>query len=196
MSSTLEEKKKADRELLDALSDQELEISRLLSRTAGSAAEINRQLQQAGVFEAYRLIHKAYVALSSFKRDRATRNEALKRALFLSWYHELEPAAFSGLADLDEHAVTEAYFLLNRVMERDWLNPELSWMLSHYARWDWIILQYTENKLGVVSDWIKTAGSKPLSFPQASLLPGSMSNRGLMGVYFREMGVEAGDAAT
>ena len=188
---TAAEKKKADKELLDALAKQELEINRLLSSAAGTAEEINNMLQQQGVFEEYRQIHKAYVALTSFKRDRGTRNEALKRALFLSWYHELEPAPFSGLADLDEDKITEVYLVLNKVMERGWLNEEFYWMLAHYARWDWVILQHTENKIHMVSNWIKEVREQDHPLPVGALPAGSMHMRGLMGLYFKELGVEA-----
>lgn len=178
--------------MLDQLSAQELEIYHTVQAAAGTARALNRDLQQQGIFKQYRQIHQAYVALSNFKMERAVRNEALKRALFLGWYSELEPAAFTGLADLPEDKVTEVYLTLNKVVERGWMNEELAWMLRHYARWGWVILQYTENKLHGVSKLIKAMDTQEMHLPQAGIQNSSMDRRGLMGLYFKEVYMEEG----
>ena len=178
--------------LLDQLSAQELEIYHTVQAAAGNARALNRNLQQQGLFKQYRQIYQAYVALSSFKMERAVRNEALKRAIFLGWYSELEPAAFTGLADLAEDKVTEVYLLLNKVVERGWMNEELAWMLRHYARWGWVILQYTENKIHGVSKLIKSMDTPGLSLPLPEIEKRSMDKRGLMGLYFKEVYMEEG----
>ena len=177
--------------MLDLLSHRELEIYRFVQAAAGTADTINHYLQQQGIFSQYRQIHQAYLDLANFKMERAVRNEALKRALFLGWYSDLEPAAFTGLADLQEDKVTEAFFTLNKIIERGWMNEELEWMLQHYARWSWVILQYTENKLRAVSNWVKAADLAKGVLPSADVLQNSMNRRGLMGLYFKEVG-EAG----
>ncbi len=182
----------SDLTFLEELSARELAIQKTVATVTGTAASINQALQQQGIFAAYREIHQAYVALANFKRERSTRNEALKRAIFLSWYCEVEPPVFTGLADLDEDAVTEAYILLNKLIERGWLNDELAWMLKHYAQWDWTILQYTENKIHTLSRWINNANKEAVGLvaQPASLLAESMKRRGLMGLYFRELSME------
>ncbi|AHM61274.1 hypothetical protein D770_15100 [Flammeovirgaceae bacterium 311] len=175
---------------LRELSEQEFEIYTRIYTSPGSAAELNRLLQQQGIFEHYRQIHAEYVALCSFKTERGVRNEALKRAVFLGWYSELEPASFTGLADLWEDKITEAYFALNRVIDKGWVSEELGWMLAHYARWEWIILQHTENRIHAVTGWIKSINPDTAILPPGTLPRGVMDNRGLMGLYFKEMGVE------
>lgn len=177
--------------MLDELARQELALQRQVCHASGTAAAINSSLQQQGVFAAYRQIHQAYVALASFKQERHTRNEALKRAIFLNWYSQLEPAALTGLADLDEHQITEAYFVLNKIIEKDWLTNEQAWMLQHYAGWSWAILQYTENKIHALSNWVVAASSKAAPMPSPAILQQSMQRRGLMGLYFLEKGLEA-----
>jgi hypothetical protein len=172
------------------LSEQEYEIYRKIYTGSGSAAELNRYLQQQGIFEQYRQIHAEYVALCCFKTERYVRNEALKRAVFLGWYAEVEPASFTGLADLWEDKITEAYFALNRIIEKGWMNEELAWMLTYYASWDWVILQYTENKIHAVSRWVKAQNPHVATLPSGTQPKGSMDNRGLMGLYFKELGVE------
>ena len=178
-------------QVLEELNQQEQAIFTHVQAAGGSLAEINRQLQQEGIFGAYRRIHSAYADLARHHRNRAIRNEALKRGLFLSWYSEVEPAAFSGLADLDEEQIEELYIRLNYVLEKGWLTEELSWMLQHYAHWEWIILQYTENKLHPLSNWIKALDPEADSLPYGKLPKGSMEGRGLMGRYFQQLGLAA-----
>lgn len=179
--------------MLNALAREELALQRLVCHASGTAAAINSSLQQQGVFAAYRQIHKAYVQLASFKQERHTRNEALKRAIFLNWYSQLEPAAFTGLADLDEQQITEAYFVLNKIIEKGWLTDEQRWMLQHYASWDWAILQYTENKIHALSNWVVAARDRLAVLPPQAVLQQSMQGRGLMGLYFLERGLEAAE---
>ncbi|MBW3545026.1 MAG: hypothetical protein KY428_05385 [Bacteroidetes bacterium] len=177
--------------MLNELARQELSLQRLVYHASGTAAAINSSLQQQGVFAAYRQIHRAYVQLASFKQERHTRNEALKRAIFLNWYSQLEPAALTGLADLDESQITEAYFILNKIIEKSWLTDEQAWMLQHYAYWDWAILQYTENKIHALSRWVMAASGTLAPLPPPAVLQQSMQGRGLMGLYFLEKGLEA-----
>ncbi|EMR03825.1 hypothetical protein [Cesiribacter andamanensis] len=179
-----------DPTILLQLHEQELAIRQYVQQLSGTAAQRNRQLQQEGIFARYRHIHASYVALGRYHRSRELRNEALKRALFLSWYAEVEPAPFTGLADLEEDRITEACYRLNTLVEKGWLAPELIWMLQHYARWEWIMLQYTENKFGPVTHWLKAQDPEHNPLPRASLPPGSMEGRGLMGLYFQQLGVE------
>ena len=178
------------RERLNRLSEQEFTIYKRVNNLGGSAEEINRYLQQEGFFEQYRQIHSEYVELTKYKVDRYVRNEALKRAIFLGWYHELEPAPFTGLADLSEEKLTEAYFALNRIIEKGWMNEELEWMLAHYAQCDWIMLQHTENKIHAATRWIRALAPGTPALPVGQLVRGSMDNRGLMGLYFKALGVE------
>ncbi|WP_225000218.1 hypothetical protein [Cesiribacter sp. SM1] len=172
------------------LSEQEHEIYKKVYTNSGSIEQLNRYLQQQGIFDQYRQIHAEYVALCCFKTERYVRNEALKRAIFLSWYAEVEPASFTGLADLWEDKITEAYFALNRIIEKGWMNEELAWMLTYYSSWDWVILQYTENKIHAVTKWVRAINAHEATLPLGLLPKGTMDKRGLMGLYFKELGVE------
>lgn len=175
---------------LAQLAAQELALRQRVEAATGTAREINQHLQEQGVFQEYRQIHQNYAALAGFKRARVIRNEALKRALFLSWYSEIEPASFTGLADLDEDITTELYGILNKILERGWMNEELEWMLRHYMQWEWVLLQYTENKLQLLTRWAKGLQQLPVQLEEVQLPAGSMAKRGLMGMYFKEQGVE------
>jgi hypothetical protein len=179
-----------DGDVLARLHQQELVLWQQVQAAQGCAREVNRSLQQGGVFKQYRHIHAQYVRLGRFHRNRPIRNEALKRALFLSWYAEVEPAPFSGLADLDEDQITEACFRLNTLLEKGWMSDELVWMLQHYARWEWVLLQYTENKIIPLTQWLKAMDVHRDPLPRGSLPPGSMQGRGLMGLYFAGLGLE------
>lgn len=177
---------------LAQLAVQETALRQHVEAATGTAGQINQYLQEQGVFQEYRQIHQEYAALAGFKRARVIRNEALKRALFLSWYSELEPASLTGLADLDEDITTELYGILSKILERGWMNEELEWMLRHYMQCEWVLLQYTENKLQLLTKWAKGLQAKPVRLEKMQLPAGTMNMRGLMGMYFKEQGVEEG----
>ena len=101
----------------------------MVHRLAGLMEEKTRQLRQAGTFAAYREIHADYAGLVS---DPDSGTEALKRALFLGWLSSVEPACFTGVAELEQDAQRVVLEELGSRAKHDALDAELRWMLSWY----------------------------------------------------------------
>lgn len=93
------------------------------------------QLQREGTFAEYGKIYEAYVALIESEIEGL---EALKRAIFLLWYEQAEPACFTGIWGLSESASDKVLTSLEARIEADSIDLELRWMLPYYnsiANW-------------------------------------------------------------
>jgi hypothetical protein len=114
---------------LEDLTVAEQELLWKVQSVTGLMEEKHEQLEQLGVYSDYAKIYQAYADLiSSDEQDL----EALKRAIFLSWYQFAEPSCFSGLWNLPEQMTNFIYETLEHKIENNLLDVELKWMLPFY----------------------------------------------------------------
>ena len=114
---------------LDDLADREMALLAHVRAARGLMEDVERTLREDGTFAAYAAVHADYVALADGPEPDL---EALKRALFLSWYQITEPSCFTGVDDLDAHAVARSYAALDRVVGEGRVDDELAAMLGWY----------------------------------------------------------------
>ncbi|HYC34077.1 MAG TPA: hypothetical protein VEB59_17425 [Gemmatimonadales bacterium] len=117
---------------LAALGAWEDRLLRQLGRTQGTLEERDAELARSGLYADYAALFGEYVDIAEAAAEQADRLEALKRAVFLTWYEGTEPAPLSGLAELPELAVRRALELLEERCRRHDVDPELAWMLPWY----------------------------------------------------------------
>ena len=94
------------------------------------SAENDEKLRE--VFTSYKHIHQQYSEMAEMD------TEALKRALFIQWYALTEPNYLSGINTVDEQAEIKVITILNDLIVRNAVDPELIWMLNYYATWDYV----------------------------------------------------------
>jgi hypothetical protein len=138
------------------------------------------------VLDNYKAIHREYLRIFHEAEDEATKLEALKRLVFLNWNLIVETDWLTGIDDLDEAAILESYTILNDYMTQGKFDTEFTWMLSHYAVWDYAILQFVEDKLFELTQFVKTIDISRKKFPK-ELPAGAFENRGQMGIYWELM---------
>lgn len=175
-----------------ALSYNELEIYkrtqyRLNENEAAKAGWQDDKL----IFDNYKAIHQEYLKLYHETTDETIKWEALKRLIFLNWNLVVETDWITGIDDLDEFVILEAYTILNQYMVAGKFDKELIWMLNHYAVWDYAILQYVEDKLPELTGFVKNISQTKKKFP-LQLPAGTFANRGQMGIYWESMIKPAG----
>lgn len=156
----------------------------------GTIESITEKLATEGIFEKYRNIHKNYLNLYLRIGDEEVKIEILKRLIFLNWYSMLEPSCFTGIDDLDPRTVFESYSILDHYLFSGKIDAEFKWMLSYYSSWDYTILEFSENKLEALTDFVKKVDTSILSFPKNQLPKGAMDRRGQMGIYWISCSIE------
>ncbi len=115
---------------LDSLATEE---ERLLSHLVRGVSIA--QLDQAGVFAAYRRVHTIYAGLLL---DPINGAEALKRALFLQWYGWLEPLYITGIRDVDPDLQWQVMHRVDHTVGHGGIDLEFGCMLDWYnARTPW-----------------------------------------------------------
>ncbi|OOQ57533.1 hypothetical protein [Mucilaginibacter pedocola] len=172
---------------LAALSDNEYEIYKRTQQQLNSNVGAEGDLQDDKlILDNYKAIHRYYLRIFYEAQDEATKLEALKRLVFLNWNLIVETDWLTGIDALDELVINEAYSILERYMEEGKFDVELSWMLSHYAVWDYAILQYAEGKLPALTRFVETIEKNKKKFPR-QLPAGTFDNRGQMGIYWNLM---------
>ena len=125
---------------LESLNLTERQLLLRVEQVAGLMEEKHEQLQQSGVFKEYGEIHEAYVGLIESESEGL---EALKRATFLMWYEQVEPACFTGVFGLSEKVNRKVLEALERRSKADGLDFELKWMLPYYNMIaDWVFSRY------------------------------------------------------
>jgi hypothetical protein len=117
---------------LGALGAWEERLLRELGRRRGSLEDRDSELTRSGLYAEYAAVFGGYVEIARDGDDPAERLEALKRAVFLTWYEGAEPAPLSGLAELPELAVRRTLELLEERCRHGELDRELEWMLPWY----------------------------------------------------------------
>jgi hypothetical protein len=138
------------------------------------------------VLDNYKAIHREYLHIFHEAEDEATKLEALKRLVFLNWNLIVETDWLTGIDDLDEAVIMESYTILNDYMTQGKFDVEFTWMLSHYAVWDYAILQFAEGKLAELTQFVQTIDISKKKFPK-ELPAGTFENRGQMGIYWELM---------
>lgn len=164
---------------LEDLARRELSVRDRVAQVGGLVEDRTRKLRESGVYAEAAAIHAAYVGLA---KPPSSNGEALKRAVFLGWYQDAEPACLTGVADLDENQVGSALELLDLIVAADGLDAELAAMLG----WYWM-----------VADWHFTRGSRSPAalrrylsalevdaWRKHSFSESNLDARGLMGAYW------------
>ncbi len=163
---------------LETLNLAERQLLRRVEQVPGLMEEKHEQLQQSGGFRQYAEIYEAYVHLIESEREGL---EALKRATFLMWYEQAEPACFSGVFGLTEEANRKVFEALERRTEAGSLDFELKWMLPYYNMIaDWVFPQYADSPH--LQSFL--AKADPGSWERVGVKGEDFANRGQMGEYW------------
>ncbi|TFF40372.1 hypothetical protein [Mucilaginibacter psychrotolerans] len=170
-----------------SLSQNEHEIYKRTQQQLNSnvATEADWQADKL-ILDNYKAIHREYLRVFLESDDEATKLEALKRLVFLNWNLIVETDWLTGIDDLDEAVILGSYTILNNYMKQGKFDVEFAWMLSHYAVWDYAILQFVENKLPELTQFVNTIDISKKKFP-THLPAGTFENRGQMGIYWELM---------
>ncbi|GHN00433.1 hypothetical protein WSM22_19220 [Cytophagales bacterium WSM2-2] len=172
---------------INELSDNELNIFQQVISLCGTMEEKSKQLKDSGTFDKYREIHNQYLRLINTTEDKEEFNEALKRLIFLNWYHMMEPSCFTGLWELDGDTIHESYLHLNDYLKTNKADGELKWMVSYYSHNDWTILLYSEKEMPELTAFVKSVDRTKSHLPDKDVLAKTMIDRGQMGKYFASM---------
>ena len=121
--------------LLNLLAAEEQLLYAYVELLSGTLEQKNQQLENAGVFAAYKQLHQKYLAAYRAATSEPARLELLKRLVFLNWYGTLEPSFLTGIGELDEQVILAVYTLLDDYIRDQKLDEELRWMLSYYSCW-------------------------------------------------------------
>nr|WP_294942431.1 hypothetical protein [uncultured Mucilaginibacter sp.] len=170
-----------------SLSENEHEIYKRTQQQLNSNVATESDWQDDKlVLDNYKAIHREYLRIFKEVEDESTRLEALKRLVFLNWNLIVETDWLTGIDDLDEAVIFESYSILNDYMKQGKFNAEFTWMLSHYAVWDYAILQFVEDKLFELTQFVKTIDISKKKFPTEQP-SGTFDDRGQMGIYWALM---------
>lgn len=162
---------------LEDLAIAEQELLWEVESVNGLMEEKSAQLQQLSVYSKYAKIYQAYAELISQDGQNL---EAIKRAVFLSWYQFAEPACFSGLLNLPEETTRFICEILERKIKNDELDLELEWMLPFYNAV--LELPFTlYPQLTNLQSFLSTANC---DLRQREIKPNNLSLRGQMGEYW------------
>ena len=166
------------------LSEKELLIYKKVLSLDGSMEEKSSSLKEQGIFQQYKNIHQEYFNLINSEIVEKEKNEALKRIIFLNWYHMIEPSCFTGLWELDGDIIHSSYLILNDKFMSGKVDDEFKWMISYYSANDWTILLFSEDMLEL-TNFVKNVDSRGSHLPQKNILKTTMDDRGQMGEYFK-----------
>jgi hypothetical protein len=135
--------------------------------------------EDAGVYDVWTMIFKQYVLLA-----REGNVEALKRALFLAWYGQIEPSHLCGIKiqDLGANLVREVLQMTNALIEKDQLDEELTWMLPWYRH---IVPWYLDGCDDL--EGLKRVSGGQWSLYQQGCVESPFADRGQLGQYWRSI---------
>ena len=172
---------------LDYLSDQEYKIHgwaySLLNRTRNANEEI---FYKEDIKTDYETIHNEYLNIYKQSNDEFIRLEVLKRLIFLNWYYVLEPDFLTGIKKLDSVTMFNSYEILNNYIKKKKLDDELTWMLKFYSSREYLIFEYSKDKLNELTSFVEAVDTSKLNYPEKQLAKGTMDNRGQMGIYWKK----------
>lgn len=169
---------------LRELSDNELQLSvnSLFNYAHTDGPSVENANSQA-VFTDYMGIHKEYLNIYKTSNDAAVKTEALKRLIFLNWQYLSQANLLTGITGLDDDTMFEGYEILNGLVQTNKLDDEFKWMLEFYSKWDYAILEYSEDGLDALTAFVKENRWIPRQPPAKEWIEGKMDNRGQMGKY-------------
>lgn len=166
------------------LSDNELRLSPgSVFNYAHAGVVVSEQTNAPAPFSDYKAIHNAYLILYKESNDIAIKTEALKRLIFLNWQYVAQANLLTGINELDDDTMFQGYEILNGLIQTNKLDDEFKWMLAFYSKWDYTILEYSEDGLDALTAFVKENRWIPRQPPAKEWIEGKMDNRGQMGKY-------------
>jgi len=121
-------------------------------------------------------ILRGYLTLARERGDL----EALKRALFLTWYYQADPEWVTGIGSLDPETIREVLRLANDRARKGQLDRELIWMLPYYCA---IVEWY----LSPEDDALRRVSTENRYLWMTACLESSFDNRGQLGDYWKSL---------
>lgn len=164
--------------LLNRLGREEERLLAEIVAVEGTIEAKFAELEARGILRSYANVHRKYVELAV-----SGDIEALKRAIFLQWFENVEPASFSGLANLDREAVARTMELVEARCAVAAVDDELGWMLPFY----FLIAEWAfppPTTCPRFTAFCKAHAPKGLVQPPAGA---DLRGRGQMGAYWREV---------
>jgi len=166
---------------LSSLADQEEAILRVVGSITDLMEERHERLVELGVYAEYRAVFGRYLRLLSDPKAGA---EALKRALFLSWYDLSEPACFTGVFELPSDSRYLVLEALNSAFTRGAIDNELRWMVPYYYH----LTDFAFPNLNDHPELARFLGrADPESYLRGGLESRQFEGRGQMGHYWQSI---------
>ena len=166
---------------LSTIANQEEALLRIVGSLAGSMEQKHDSLVELGVYAQYRAIFGQYLRLLA---EPEAAGEALKRAVFLSWYDLSEPACFTGLFELPSDGRYVVCGALNSAFAGGASDEELRWMVAYYYH-------LTESAFPGLSAHAELdlflSRADPESYLVARFQQQQFEGRGQMGHYWRSI---------
>lgn len=163
---------------LHDLSAWESRVAMLVAQANGPLEERDRALERSGLYAEYPAILSGYLALLD---DEESALEALKRAVFITWYAAVEPPMLSGIAELPETGVRATLDAIEAACREGRIDEELRWMLAWYnSVGDQTLLRLP----GLLAVEATVADMNPLTWRTATRSAEIMKDRGLLGRYW------------
>jgi hypothetical protein len=159
-----------EKRLLD-LSNAEIDLYEKVNRFKGTFEEREKHITDLGIDVAYKNIFLRYHTLFIQYKDQ----ESLKRSIFIQWYAQAEPMAFTGINALDEQTERDNVLALCHCIENREVDREFAEMVHcYYDVAEWVFDHFVD-----FTHYISLLKKRktPLILP-------SNVNRGRMGIYF------------
>jgi len=167
--------------VLSVLADQEEAILGVVGSLTGLMEKQHERLVELGVYAEYQAVFGGYLRLLS---DPEAGAEALKRALFLSWYDLSEPACFTGVSELPSDGRYLVLEALNSAFARGAIDNDLPWMVPYYHHLtDFAFPNLNDHP--VLARFLEDAD--PESYLRARLESRQFEGRGQMGRYWQSI---------
>lgn len=115
---------------LDALANWEAAVLARISGATGTPDERDAQITRSGLYAEYPAIIRAYFEAAD--TDAETHLEVMKRTVFLIWHSFQALPVDSGIAEVAESTVREAFADLDWMIGNGTADDELRWMLAWY----------------------------------------------------------------
>jgi hypothetical protein len=160
----------------DELAIKELELYNIVIGLAGTIEEKYGVIKSLGIFDQYQLIHQVYASLSE------NNLEALKRALFLTWYSRTEPSFLTGIEELHMESEAKVIKVVDNRISQHTTDYELDWMIDYYSTWD-----FAFENIGAYNEFqSRLRRTEKLKWPKY-LDNEAMKGRGQMGIYWNSV---------
>ena len=162
---------------IEELSKKEDDIQRSMT-SGGHFDQRNEHLHENGLYRESANVFKAYVELAE-----AGNLEAIKRALFYTWYQISEPNSLSGIPQLDDVLVLKVLTIVDQMAKEGVLDEELKNMLPFY----YLVACYYFERFDGLED-LKAASEPGDDIYTQVSNSFDYTNRGQMGYYWHTKG--------